>query len=197
MSKGSASSQAPILGTAADVAGWLGISTRRVRELRADGVLPGEASDPYDLKACVRAYCGHVRPTAGRNAAGGADGANALDQAKIAVLEEQRIRLALLNDQTRGKTVLTDDLEAVVGAQLDAIRTLVLAMPRRATPLVVGKSEAEILDILEDEAHGICGDAAATQLVAAVKDRARRRASRMASTDEADDEIEPAAPSAP
>lgn len=188
MSKGSSSQAAPVPATVAEVADWLGVSSRRVRELRAEGVLPGAPNDPYDLKACVRAYCSHVRPASGRNAAGGADGANALDQAKIAVLEEQRERLALLNEQIRGDAVQTGDLEAVIGAVLDGIRTRVLAHPRRATPLLVGKGEAEILEILTEEAHGICGDAAAIQLVAAVKDRARRRASRGANGDEADAE---------
>lgn len=195
MPKGSSSPASPAAATVAEVADWLGISTRRVKELRADGVLPGAPNEPYDLKACVRAYCSHIRPASGRAAAGGADGANALDQAKIAVLEEQRERLALLNEQIRGDAVQTSDLEAVIGAVLDGIRTRLLAHPRRVTPMIVGKGEAEVLELLTEEAHGICGDAAALQLVAAVKDRARRRASRGANDDAAD--APDGAPSAP
>lgn len=163
----------------AEVADWLGLSARRVGELRAEGVLPGSSGDEYDLKACVRAYCAHIRPAAGRNASGGSASAAGLDQARIEVLNEQRDRLKMLNGQMRGETVLAEDMESVVGAYADATRARILALPTRAAPLVLGLgSLAEVRDKLTELAHEACGELAAQEIVATVHDRARRRAGR-------------------
>ncbi len=165
------------MATAAEVADWIGISAGRVTQLRAEGVLPGRGS--FDLKACVQAYCAHVRPAAGRAAAGGSESAGTLDQARIEVLNEQRDRLRMLNEQMRGETVLAEDMETVVGAYADATRARILALPTRAAPLVLGlASLAEVRDKLTELAHEACGELAAQEIVATVHDRARRRAGR-------------------
>nr|WP_314076351.1 hypothetical protein [uncultured Roseococcus sp.] len=167
------------MATVAEVADWIGVSSRRVRELRSEGVLPGGAGDQYDLRECVRAYCSHMRPSAGRAASGGSDGAVSLDQARVEVLNEQRDRLRMLNEQMRGDTVLAEDVESVVGAYADATRAKVLALPTRAAPLVLGlETLAEVRDKLTELAHEACGDLAASEIVSAVHDRARRRAGR-------------------
>lgn len=172
------------MASVSEVADWLGISGRRVRELRAEGVLPGAAGDDYDLKSCVQAYCAHMRPSSGRAAAGGSENAGNLDQARIEVLNEQRDRLRMLNDQMRGETVLAEDVESVVGAYADATRAKVLALPTRAAPLLVGlETLAEVRDKLTELAHEACGDLAATEIVSTVHDRARRRAGRGAGGD--------------
>lgn len=172
------------MASVAEVADWLGLSGRRVKELRAEGVLPGGSGEAYDLKACVRAYCSHIRPASGRAAAGGAEGAGNLDQARIEVLNEQRDRLRMLNEQMRGDTVLAEDMENVVGAYADAVRAKVLGLPTRAAPLVLGvTSLAEVRDKLTELAHEACGDLAATEIVSAVHDRARRRAGRSEGSD--------------
>ena len=172
------------MATAAEVGDYIGLSDRRVKELRASGVLPGGKGEDYDIKACVRAYCAHIRPAAGRNAAGGSASASGLDQARIEVLNEQRDRLAMLNAQMRGETVLAEDVENVVGAYADAVRAKVLALPTRAAPLVLGlASLAEVRDKLTELAHDACGDLAAREIVSTVHDRARRRAGRSAGGD--------------
>lgn len=169
---------------AAEVADWLGLSERRVRELRASGVLPGSRNEAYDLRSCVRAYCSHIRPASGRNASGGSESAGSLDQARIEVLNEQRDRLRMLNEQMRGDTVLAEDMDTVVGAYADATRAKVLALPTRAAPLVLGlTSLAEVRDKLTELAHEACGDLAASEIIASVQDRARRRAGRGAGGD--------------
>jgi len=165
------------MATAAEVGEWIGVSSTRITQLRAEGVLPGRGS--YDLKACVQAYCAHMRPASGRAAAGGSESAGSLDQARIEVLNEQRDRLRMLNEQMRGETVLAEDMESVVGAYADATRAKVLALPTRSAPLVLGMgSLAEIRDKLTELAHEACGDLAASEIVATVHDRARRRAGR-------------------
>lgn len=172
------------MATGAEVADWLGLSPPRITQLRAQGILPGGKGEEFDLKACVRAYCAHIRPAAGRNAAGGSASAAGLDQARIEVLNEQRDRLRMLNGQMRGDTVLAEDMEAVVGAYADATRARILALPTRAAPLVLGMASlAEIRDKLTEIAHEACGELAAQEIVGTVYDRARRRAGRGAGGD--------------
>lgn len=162
--------------TAGQVARAAGVTERVILGRKADGRLPVRADGSIDLHAIIRAGIEALADQAKPGAAG-------LDQARIEVLNEQRDRLRLLNEQIRGESVQTGDLELVVGAIVDGVRTRVLALPARATPRLLGKPEADVLDILTEEVHDICGDLAATDLVCAVKDRARRRASRGADSD--------------
>ena len=176
--------------SAAEVADWLQISTRRVRELRADKVLPGGPNDPYDLKACVQAYSAHNRPASGRNAAGGSASAETLDAARVRLINLQADAREMLNAQMRGEAVLAEDLEVVVGAIVDGIRARVLALPTRAAPVILGlDSLAEVRDKMTELVHEVCGSLAATELADSVKDRARRRAGRGADGDADSEEV--------
>lgn len=168
----------------AELGSILGLSERRVRELRDQKVIPDEGGGRFRLVDSVRAYCAHMRPASGRAAAGGSEGAGTLDQARIEVLNEQRDRLKMLNAQMRGETVLAEDMENVVGAYADATRARILALPTRAAPLVLGMASlAEIRDKLTELSHEACGELAAQEITATVYDRARRRAGRGASGD--------------
>lgn len=165
--------------SASVVGDWLGLSERRVRELRGQKVIPDDGKGGFDLREAVRAYCSHMRPASGRAAGGGSDSAGTLDQARIEVLNEQRDRLKMLNEQMRGETVLAEDMESVVGAYADATRARILALPTRSAPLVLGLgSLAEVRDKLTELAHEACGELAASEIIATVHDRARRRAGR-------------------
>lgn len=172
------SDEAPTV-SASVVGDWIGLSERRVRELRDQAVIPDNGRGGFDLRESIRAYCAHIRPAAGRNAAGGSAGAASLDQARIEVLNEQRDRLKMLNAQMRGEAVLAEDMETVVGAYADATRARILALPTRAAPLVLGMASlAEIRDKLTELSHEACGELAAQEITATVYDRARRRAGR-------------------
>jgi phage terminase Nu1 subunit (DNA packaging protein) len=170
--------------SAAELGQLLGVSERRVRELRDQGVIPDAAGGRYVLGDAVPAYCAHLRPASGRAAAGGSDGAPTLDQARIEVLNEQRDKLRLQNAQLRADLVPADEMEAALGQVFDAVRGKVLALPSRAAPLLLGlRTSLDIQDKLTELVHDACGDLAASEAVATVKDRTRRRAGRGASGD--------------
>jgi hypothetical protein len=161
-------------GTAADIADWLGVSSRRVSELQATGVIP-----KGDTKAAVRAYCAHIRPAAGRAAAGGSDAAPDLDTARVRLLTAQADAREMLNSQMRAETMTGSDVEAVVGAVVDGSRAKSLALPTRAAPLLVGLTNmAEIRDILTGLVHETLTELASAEIVIKVADRARSRAGR-------------------
>jgi len=165
------------MATVAEVADWIGLSTRRVKELRADGVLPGASGETYDLKACVTAYCAHIRPASGRSAAGGSDVAPDLDAARIRLLTAQAEGHEMKNAVTRGELIPTPDMETAIGALLDGMRARVLALPTRAAPLVVGLGGlAEVRDTLTGLVHEALTEIASNEFACAkVKDRAISR----------------------
>jgi phage terminase Nu1 subunit (DNA packaging protein) len=183
-------------GSSADVADMIGISSRRVKELRADGVLPGAPRDPYDVRACVRAYCSHIRPSAGKAASGGSDAAVDVDTARVRLMTAQAIAREVLNTQLRGESVLNEDMEAIVGAVLDGVRSKLLGVPTKAAPHLLGMSNlAELRDKLTGFIHAACDELADAGAVCdSVTDRARRRAGRGAAGESSD---EPAADAAP
>ncbi len=169
--------------TVAELADWLGISGRRVRELRDEGVIPDDGGK-YRLGDAIPAYCAHMRPAAGKSARGGSDAAEDLDVNRA---RESRLRgdkLELLNAQLRADLIPADEMERAVGAIFDAVRARVLALPSRAAPLLVGARTAlAIQETLTELVHDACGDLAATEAVGAIKDSSRKRAGRRASGD--------------
>jgi phage terminase Nu1 subunit (DNA packaging protein) len=165
--------------TVADIADWLGISSRRVAELQAEGTIP-----KGDTKAAVRAYCAHIRPSAGRAAAGGSDAAPDLDTARVRLLTAQADAREMLNSQMRAETMTSSDVEAVVGAVVEGVRAKSLALPTRAAPLLAGMANmAEIRDILTGLVHETLTELASAEIVAKVADRARSRAGRVHDVD--------------
>ncbi|ONG56978.1 hypothetical protein BKE38_05130 [Pseudoroseomonas deserti] len=170
--------------SASVLARGLGISERRVRELRDQGVIPDQAGK-YRLGDAVLAYSNHNRPASGKAAGGGSEAAESLDAARVRLINLQADAREMLNAQMRGEAVLAEDLEVVVGAIVDGVRARVLALPTRAAPVVLGlPGLAEVRDKLTELVHEVCGNLAATELSDAVKDRARRRAGRGADGDE-------------
>lgn len=168
----------------------LGLSDRRVRELRDQGVIPDDGAGRYRLGDAVPAYCAHMRPAAGKNAEGGSEGGAALDAARVRLVTAQAEARELLNAQLRGEAVMAEDLDAVVGATFDAVRGKVLTIPPSVAARVTGKTskpevQAEVAALVKD----VLADLAETEVVAAVKDRARRRAGRGAIGDEAAEEL--------
>jgi phage terminase Nu1 subunit (DNA packaging protein) len=166
-------------GTVADIADFLGISTRRVAELQAEGTIP-----KGDTRAAVRAYCAHIRPASGRAASGGSDAVVDLDTARVRLLTAQADAREMLNSQMRAETMTAGDVEAVVGAVVDGTRAKALALPTRAAPLLVGLTNmAEIRDLLTGLVHDTLTELASAEVVTKVADRARSRAGRSIESD--------------
>lgn len=201
MPRGSAAKAAPqvVVGaqllSASELGGLIGISERRVRELRDQGTIE-DTGGKYRCGDSIRRYCASLRPAAGKSAAGGSVSAADLDAARVRLLTAQAEAREMLNAQMRGEAVLAEDLEVVAGALVDAIRAKLLALPTRAAPLVLGlASLPEVRDVLTGLAHEACADLAAESIVTTAEDRARRRAGR--GLDDEEDSPEVRASAAP
>lgn len=191
MPRGSAANPAAEVVTAATLGGIIGISERRIRELRDEGAIPDDGAGRYVLGDAVRAYCAHIRPAAGKGAGGGSEAAGDLDTNRARESLLRGDRLELLNAQLRAELIPADEMEAVVGAAFDAVRAKGLAVPALAAPQVVGMTVVDAQARLTELLHDALADLATTEVVASTKDRARRRAGRIQDSDAADEEAGP------
>jgi hypothetical protein len=159
------------------------VSERVVLGRKADGRLPGRDDGSIDLYAVIRAGIAALAVRQ-KVEAGGNDSAEDLDANRA---RESRLRgdkLELINAQLRAELVPADEMEAALGQAFDAVRGKVLALPSRAAPLLLGlRTSLDIQDKLTELVHDACGDLAASEAVATVKDRTRRRAGRSAGGD--------------
>ncbi len=166
----------------------IGVSERRVRELRDRGVLTSAERGRFPLSN-VTAYCAHLRPSEGKASAGGSEAGSTLDAARIRLVSAQAEAREILNAQLRGEVVLAEDVEIIVGGTFDAVRAKLLAVPGTAAARLQGVTDqvvvrAEIAGLVENA----LAELAQTEVVGTVKDRARKRAGRDAADDALDDE---------
>lgn len=166
--------------TAAGLGRALGITARRVRELREQGRIPSLPDGQYDLFAAAPAYCALLRPASGRGAVSGSAEAGELDSARIRLVTAQAQARELLNDQLRGEAVLTEDIEMVVGATFEAVRAKLLSVPVVAAARVVGMADrAGIQEQLMTLISNALADLATPEIVGSVKGRARHRGAQL------------------
>lgn len=169
MSKGSAAdflTVAKLDVTAATLGKVLGLSERRIRELRDATVFQSSADGLYSLAEATRAYCSHMRPASGRGAAGGAAGAESLDAARIRLLEEQADAQAMKNAIQRGELIPKQDVVAGMQVAFANARARLLAIPTAAAPLVIGMTSlGAVKDKLTDLVHEACRELAETRAV--------------------------------
>ncbi len=166
--------------TAGQIARLAGVSERVINGRKADGRLPVLPDGRVDLVSVVRAGIAALAEQQR------GEGAGALDRARIEVLQQQRDRLAMLNAQLRGDLITAEDMEAVVGAMFDAVRTKLLALPTKLAPIVLNLPSAmDVRERLTDGVHECLSDLATHDVVADIQDRTRRRAGLHEPEDEA------------
>lgn len=179
-----------------ELAAKLGISDRLVRQLAERAVIRRVAPNRYPLWASILSYTSHLREqAAGRAASDDEQGAPDLARERALLARAQREGHAMKNAVLRGELLPVDDVEAVVGAVLDATRAKLLALPTKLAPRCVGlEGLAEARDVLTGGVHDALDDLSATPVVvASAADRARRRIGRRAAGDTLDEAPEAAA----
>ena len=177
MPKGSAANIALAIVSAAEPGSVIGISERRVRELRDGGVIPDNGHGQYVLGEAGRAYCAHNRPASGRTAAGGSEAAGNLDEARIRLLAAQAEAREMLNEQMRGEAILAEDMEAAVGALVASTRAKLLALPAKLGPVLAPIADPmEVMGRLRAALYEALAEMAAGPAAESVMHRARERA---------------------
>lgn len=160
--------------TAGQMARAAGVSERVILGRKADGRLPVREDGSIDLYPVIRA--GIAALAAEQKGAGpGGD----LDSNRARESRLRGDRLELLNAQLRAELIPAEEMEAIVGAAFDAARAKLLAMPVALAPRVAVMSDAaDVREAMTGSLHDALADLATGEVVAAVKERARRLAGR-------------------
>ena len=121
------------------VASWLGLTERRVRQLRDEGVIQEARPGLYELQPTVRRYIQYLR--------GGAGG-DKLNEERAIKRKKAQIEL----DELEGGLHRTEDIERALSTMLSNFRTRMLAIPAKtAGDISRMKDQAEIFDRLKME----------------------------------------------
>lgn len=143
----------------AELSDLLNLTSRRVRDLVTDGVIPrkGRGATAFDRRAAVRAYCIWIRDKASR----GVTVMDELKAEKIRQAREAADKLALQNAAARRELVPSSEVESAWWNVLRDVRSMMLAVPSRCgaslahlTPHDVAAIDREIKSALEGLADG-------------------------------------------
>ncbi len=179
-----------------DLADFFGVSGETISALTKKGVVVRVGYGTYALRASTRGYIAHLREqAAGRAAADDDNGPPDLARERALLARAQREGQVMRNAVLRGELLPVDDVEAVVGAVLDATRAKVQALPTKLAPRCVGlKHLTEARDVLAAGVTEAYDELSTTPVVvASAVDRARRRIGRGAAGDTLDEAPTPAA----
>jgi phage terminase Nu1 subunit (DNA packaging protein) len=145
--------------SSAEVADWLVLSERRVRELGAAGILVRCGKGRYDLKRSVQSYARHQREiSAGR---AGVDPSTDIAQANVDLKREQAKLARLRYQREAGDLVSFTELHQILDPLTLALRNMFLGFPGKAqfeiptlTPTDRATLERIVHDDLQDASQG-------------------------------------------
>lgn len=126
------------------VADWLGISERRVRQLKDEGILVEKTPGFYDLKPSVARYIDYLR---GKNSGGAINYTD--ERAKLVRAKREGQELEL--ERARGNLHTSEDIEAALTAMLLNFKNRMLTIPAKLAPQLCKLTEqASTFDLLKD-----------------------------------------------
>ncbi len=136
----------------AELATHLGLSTTRVSQLKAAGILPDARRGKHDLDACRVAYLAHLRDVAAGR--GSKDGTVDLVTERARLARAQAEKVERENAVADGKLLSVASFHTMVTASFARVRAKLLALPSKLAPLVVAaKTPAEAQRILKDDVY--------------------------------------------
>lgn len=176
-----ASTPLPASVTTGQLARLVGVSERVILGRKADGRIPRSDDGGIDLRQIVQAG---VSALAADQSASGVG--SPIDIAKLAETNERTRWLRLRNEMLEGDLIPAPEMEAVVGASMDAVRAKILAIPSAYGPRLAAEMDANgARETLTRALHEALSDLAEGEVVEAVRERARRLAGRLETSGDA------------
>lgn len=124
------------------VAAWLGLTERRVRQLRDEGVISEKQPGLYDLQATVTRYITFLRDGSGKIN---------LNDERAGLTRAKREAAEMENKLRMGELHRTQDIEAGLKTVFLNIRGRFLALPAKLSPTLasMGGNQTAIFDELK------------------------------------------------
>lgn len=122
------------------VAEWIGLTERRVRQLRDEGIIEEQAPGLYNLQKTVTRYISYIR-----------NGNTSLNDERAMLVRAKREAAEMENELRRGETHRTEDIEAGIKTMCLNIRSRFLVIPAKLSPTLasMGCDQAAIFDALK------------------------------------------------
>ena len=126
------------------IAGYLGLTERRIRQLRDEGILEEKRPGLYDLRGSIARYIAYI---------GGGIGKENLNAERARLTKEKRLAAEMDNRVKRGELHSTEDIELALSTMLMNFRTKTLAIPAKLSPELaqMNGDRQKIFDRLRDE----------------------------------------------
>jgi len=122
------------------VAQWIGLTERRVRQLRDEGVINEEVPGLYDLHRTILKYIKYL----------GGTGKESLQTERMKLTAEKRKAAEMDNKLRSGSMHSTEDVERGLKTLCLNIRSRLLILPAKLSPMLATKTnQAEIFDELQ------------------------------------------------
>lgn len=120
------------------IADWLGLTERRVRQLRDEGVIEEQSPGLYDLRATTRRYISYLR-------------SGSLADERAGLTRAKREAAEMENALRRGELHKTEEIEAGIKTMMLNIRGRFLSLPAKLSPALatMGGKQTEIFDELK------------------------------------------------
>lgn len=124
--------------TSKAVAQWLGLTDRRVRQLRDEGVIDERSPGLYDLKETTRKYIAFLR-----------GGSLADERARLTRAKREAVEME--NGMKREDLHRTEDIEKGIATMILNIRGRLLVLPNKLAPALAAMDgdQGAIFDALE------------------------------------------------
>ena len=145
----------------AELAAWLGVESRTVRNQVSSGVIEQLPGKPvrYDLRASLQRYCRFLSDRAASRGSLGKDGADLTAQ-RARGAREQADKLAMQNAKLRGELVSLTACESAWTGTVVQLRQAMLAVPARVQQRLphltaddVRALEIEVRSAMRETAH--------------------------------------------
>lgn len=154
------------MATQAACARLLGISERRFRELRDEGVIPDAQKGEYDIERVVPAYCEHLRTVAAGRGGGEAQASKTAEDARL--LKARADKAEMEAAEMRGALVPVEQIAGTLHSAVIIMKTRLGAVPAKSAPLVAGmKSIAGVERVIRDNIEEALHDLAKIEVRAA------------------------------
>ena len=122
------------------IAEWLGVTERRVRQLRDEGVIAETRPGLYALRPTVSRYITYLRK-----------GSSDLNEERAKLTKAKREAAEMENDRLRGELLEAGEIEKGLRAMNLNIRSRFLSVPAKLAPALVAANgdQAAIYDLLK------------------------------------------------
>lgn len=123
------------------VAAWLGVTERRVRQLRDEGIISEEMPGLYNLRKTVTRYISYIRK-----------GSSDLNDERAGLTKAKREAAEMENALRRGELHRTEDIEAGIKNMLLNMKSRLLILPGKLSETLAGMqgNREEIFDLLSE-----------------------------------------------